>query len=70
MTFEFHGVNFRAAVQDLDVVDLTVLKRGEVDARQEKKTNAIRGILMNETSVEFTKAEGSFLNLKQSKKRA
>lgn len=70
MTFEFHGVNFRATVLDLDVVELTVLKKGEVDARQEKPRNAIRGILMNETTVEFSKTEGSFLNLKQSKKRA
>lgn len=70
MAFEFRGVNFRATVQDLDVVDLTVLKKGEVDPRGEKPRNAIRGILMNETTVEFSKTEGSFLNLKQSKKRA
>ncbi|OBZ87652.1 Vesicular-fusion protein sec18 [Choanephora cucurbitarum] len=30
--FEYHGVKFRATVRELDVVDLNVLKRGEVDA--------------------------------------
>ena len=68
--FEYHGVKFRATVRELDVVDLNVLKRGEVDARQEKPRDAIRGILMRETNIEFTKVEGSFLNLKQSKKKA
>ncbi|KAI8991630.1 P-loop containing nucleoside triphosphate hydrolase protein [Mycotypha africana] len=68
--FEYTGVKFRATVTDLDVVDLSVLKRGEVDAHQEKNTDAIRGLLMRETNVEFNKIENSNLNLKQSKKRA
>ncbi|KAG2193738.1 hypothetical protein INT46_011349 [Mucor plumbeus] len=70
LVFEYCGVKFRATVNDLDVVDLNVLKKGEVDAHQENKSDAIRGILMRETNVEFTKTEGSFLNLKQAKKRA
>ncbi|KAK4514101.1 FAM50A protein [Mucor velutinosus] len=70
LVFEYCGVKFRATVNDLDVVDLNVLKKGEVDAHQEKKSDAVRGILMRETNVEFTKIEGSFLNLKQAKKRA
>ncbi|CAO3656866.1 unnamed protein product [Mucor fragilis] len=70
LVFEYCGVKFRATVNDLDVVDLNVLKKGEVDAHQETKSDAVRGILMRETNVEFTKTEGSFLNLKQAKKRA
>ncbi|KAL9547866.1 hypothetical protein MBANPS3_005962 [Mucor bainieri] len=70
LVFEYCGVKFRATVNDLDVVDLNVLKKGEVDAHQENKSDAVRGILMRETNVEFTKTEGSFLNLKQAKKRA
>lgn len=57
-------------VTDLDVVDLNVLKKGEVDARREKQTDAVRGILMRETNIEFSKVEGSFVNLKVSKKKA
>lgn len=57
-------------VTDLDVVDLNVLKKGEVDARREKQTDAVRGILMRETNIEFSKTEGSFVNLKVSKKKA
>lgn len=57
-------------VTELDVVDLNVLKKGEVDVRQEHQTNAYRGILMRETNIEFTKLEGSFVNLKASKKKA
>lgn len=70
LVFEYCGVKFRATVNDLDVVDLNVLKKGEVDAHQENKSDAVRGILMRETNIEFTKTEGSFLNLKQAKKRA
>lgn len=68
--FEYCGVKFRATVNDLDVVDLNVLKKGEVNARQETQSDAVRGILMRETNIEFQKVEGSFLNLKQSKKKA
>jgi vesicle-fusing ATPase len=69
--FEYCGVKFRATVTDLDVVDLNVLKKGEVDPRQEKKpVSATRGILMRETNIEFAKSEGSFVNLKASKKKA
>lgn len=69
--FEYCGVKFRATIADLDVVDLNVLKKGEVDARQEKKgVSANRGVLMRETNIEFTKSEGSFVNLKASKKKA
>jgi vesicle-fusing ATPase len=68
--FEYCGVKFRATVDDLDVVDLNVLKKGEVDAHKERPSNAVRGILMRETNIEFQKVEGSFLNLKQSKKKA
>ncbi|CEP08658.1 hypothetical protein [Parasitella parasitica] len=70
IVFEYCGVKFRVTVNDLDVVDLKALSKGEVDAHQERKHEAIRGILMRETNIEFTKTEGSFLNLKQSKKRA
>lgn len=68
--FEYCGIKFRVTVADLDVVDLNVLKKGEVDARHEKTSDAVRGILMRETNVEFTKVEGSFVNLKTSKKKA
>jgi vesicle-fusing ATPase len=54
----------------LDVVDLNVLKKGEVDARREIQSNAFRGILMRETNIEFSKLEGSFVNLKVSRKKA
>ncbi|KAI9470797.1 MAG: P-loop containing nucleoside triphosphate hydrolase protein [Benjaminiella poitrasii] len=70
LVFEYCGVKFRVTVHDLDVVDLNVLKKGDIDAHQESQSDAIRGILMRDTNVEFTKAEGSLLNLKQSKKRA
>ncbi|KAI9277564.1 P-loop containing nucleoside triphosphate hydrolase protein [Sporodiniella umbellata] len=69
--FEYCGVKFRATIADLDVVDLNVLKKGEVDPRQERKgISANRGVLMRETNIEFTKSEGSFVNLKASKKKA
>ncbi|KAG2235194.1 P-loop containing nucleoside triphosphate hydrolase protein [Thamnidium elegans] len=68
--FEYCGIKFRVTVTDLDVVDLNVLKKGEVDARHEKQSDAVRGILMRETNIEFSKVEGSFVNLKVSKKKA
>lgn len=53
------------------MVDLNVLKKGEVDPRREStQSDAVRGILMRETNIEFSKVEGSFVNLKVSKKKA
>ncbi|KAI7898973.1 P-loop containing nucleoside triphosphate hydrolase protein [Cokeromyces recurvatus] len=70
LVFEYCGVKFKVTIQDLAVVDLNVLKKGEVNARQESQPDAFRGILMRETNIELTKAEGSFLNLKPSKNKA
>lgn len=56
---------------DLDVVDLNMLRKGEIDPHQERRTtDAVRGILTRDTRLEFAKAEGSFVNLKESKKKA
>ncbi|KAI8973858.1 P-loop containing nucleoside triphosphate hydrolase protein [Pilobolus umbonatus] len=69
--WEFRGVKFMTRVMDLEVVDLNMLKRGEVEGvRDETNSYASRGILMRETSVEFSKLEGSNLNLKPSKNKA
>ncbi|CAO3701025.1 unnamed protein product [Rhizopus microsporus] len=69
--FEYCGVKFRATVTDLDVVDLNMLRKGEIDPHQERKTtDTVRGILTRDTRLEFAKAEGSFVNLKESKKKA
>jgi vesicle-fusing ATPase len=49
---------------------MNALKRGEVDARHERRADAYRGVLMRETNIEFQKLEGSFVNLKTSRKKA
>ncbi|CEI91893.1 Putative Vesicle-fusing ATPase [Rhizopus microsporus] len=48
-----------------------MLRKGEIDPHQERKTtDTVRGILTRDTRLEFAKAEGSFVNLKESKKKA
>ncbi|KAI8085172.1 P-loop containing nucleoside triphosphate hydrolase protein [Halteromyces radiatus] len=70
--FDFQGTQFLCRVMELEVVDMDVLKAGRshhgFDPERTKYNGAPRGILMHQTTVEFTKAHNSLIRLKGSKK--
>ncbi|CAO3593346.1 unnamed protein product [Absidia cylindrospora] len=71
--FDFEGIQFLCRVAELDVVDMEVLKAGRSgDGAGAQATSryggAPRGVVMHQTSVEFTKAHNSLIRLKGSKK--
>ncbi|KAJ3090173.1 transport between ER and Golgi ATPase protein [Quaeritorhiza haematococci] len=67
LVFDFRGINMMAVVMDVDVVDFEAL-RGAASPRQVesayKARTSARGILMQQTTIQFTKAPDSNIKLK------
>ncbi|KAI7868132.1 P-loop containing nucleoside triphosphate hydrolase protein [Spinellus fusiger] len=69
IVFDFQGVKLVCKIADLEVVELEALKaglKGELEARPGKR--AIRGLLMHQTLIQFTKTADSTIRLKGAKR--
>lgn len=67
MVFEFHGINLHAKVLHLNVVDLQSLSNSSAGQSNPQIQN---GILMDQTSIHFTKAPDNPIKLKGQKTRS
>ncbi|CAM0137867.1 transport between ER and Golgi ATPase protein [Umbelopsis sp. WA50703] len=74
LAFEFQGVTLLCRVTGLEVVELSALKknfRGEVDAKHDEyQRMAQRGVLMQQTSIDFVKDPESPIRIKDSNRLA
>ncbi|KAI9203249.1 P-loop containing nucleoside triphosphate hydrolase protein [Polychytrium aggregatum] len=68
LIFDFHGMNLIATVISLDVVNFEALKKGGGQTQQSQEI--MRGILMDNSSVAWTKASDSTIMLKGAQTRA
>jgi vesicle-fusing ATPase len=74
LAFEFNGVTLACRVTGLEVVELSALKkgfRGEVDAKHDDfQTIAQRGVLMQQTVVQFNRDPESPIRIKDNRRMA
>jgi vesicle-fusing ATPase len=61
LAFDFKGFTFSVSVVGVEVVDTEALKNGRSDP---SAPNSHRGVLMQQTSVQFVKAPDSTIRLK------
>ena len=69
IVFDYRGIVLAGKFLDIDVVDLDMLKKGgqSVPPKAGINTNNIRGIVMQQTSLNFVKTQDSSIKLKGSK---
>ncbi|GAB5588917.1 transport between ER and Golgi ATPase protein [Umbelopsis nana] len=74
LAFEFNGVTLACRITGLEVVELSALKkgfRGEVDAKHDDfQTVAQRGVLMQQTVIQFNKDPESPIRIKDNRRLA
>lgn len=66
LCFDFHGVNLVVAVTGMQALDLSNLKGslGGAKAGESPMKSVTRGVLMQQTQIQFTKAQDSTIKLK------
>ncbi|KAK9720430.1 transport between ER and Golgi ATPase protein [Basidiobolus ranarum] len=64
LVFDFHGLNLQVQVLDLEVAELESLRSGQAQQQNSASGNHVRGILMQQTLVQFTKAQDCTIRLK------
>ncbi|ORX86714.1 AAA-domain-containing protein [Basidiobolus meristosporus CBS 931.73] len=64
LVFDFHGLNLQVQVLDLEVAELESLRSGQTQPKSGAPSNPSRGILMQQTLVQFTKAQDCTIRLK------
>ncbi|KAI7850916.1 P-loop containing nucleoside triphosphate hydrolase protein [Circinella umbellata] len=72
MVFEFRGVNLSCRIADMEVVELDALKRMTEEGGEHHTgsgaSKANRGVLMRQSSIQFTKSSESTIRLKGAKR--
>ena len=71
LVFEFRGVNLSCRIADMEVVELDALKHMTEEGGHHTGTGASqanRGVLMRQSSIQFTKSSESTIRLKGAKR--
>ncbi|KAI9357328.1 P-loop containing nucleoside triphosphate hydrolase protein [Zopfochytrium polystomum] len=66
LCFDYHGINFMGIVRSVDVADFNSLNQGQ-PPRQQQGRQPFRGVLMEQSTISFSRAPDSSLRLKGSK---
>lgn len=67
LCFDYHGINFQGTIMNVEVADFNSLNKGVPPPQQSTGRGPVRGILMEQSLINFTRSADSSIKLKGTK---